>query len=88
MLEGGGEVILAGGLVVEGTLVVEAGTQLHAEGPVVLEPTMQLEIVLLNPDALEDGRIDIITCTPFCFLLSALSLSVACVLRAVHPPLS
>ncbi len=62
VVKGGGEVILGGGLVVEGTLVVEAGTQFHAEGLVVLESTMQLEIVLLNPDALEDGRIEIIIC--------------------------
>jgi hypothetical protein len=55
--------ILAGGLVVEGTLVVEAGTRIHTEGPVVLEPTMQLEIVLLNPDALENGVVEIIVCT-------------------------
>jgi hypothetical protein len=63
VVKGGGEVILAGGLVVEGTLVVEAGTQLHADGPVVLEPTMQLEVVLLDPETLENGRVDIIVCT-------------------------
>lgn len=67
VVKGGGEVVLEGGLVVEGTLVVEAGTQLHAGGPVMLAPTMQLEVVLLDPDTLDDDRIDIIICTYLCF---------------------
>jgi hypothetical protein len=63
VVKGGGDVNLGGGLVVEGTLVVEAGTRIHTEGPVVLEPTMQLELVLLNPETLEDGSVEIIACT-------------------------
>lgn len=55
--------ILAGGLVVEGTLVVEAGTQIHADGPVVLTSTMQLEVVLATPDTLEEGTVQVIACT-------------------------
>lgn len=66
MLEGGGEVILMGGVVIEGTLVVEAGTTLHAEGPVLLTSTMQLDIVLLAPVE-DDTTIEIIVCTPLEF---------------------
>lgn len=61
--------MLAGGLVVEGTLVVETGTRLHAEDPVVLSPTMQLEIVLLNPYVLENGTVEIIVCMSLSHLL-------------------
>jgi hypothetical protein len=59
-----------------GTLVVEAGTQLHAEGTVVLEPTMQLEVVLLDPDALEDGKVQVIVCTSLISFSCAVQCSV------------
>lgn len=54
---------ISGGLVVEGTLVVEVGTRLHTQGEVVLSPTMELEVVLLNP--IENGSVEeeIIRCT-------------------------
>lgn len=76
VVEGGGEVvIMGGGLVLEGTLVVEAGTRIQVEGPVVLEPTMQLEIVLLDPEILENSKVEIIFCTPFTCLCLSLSSS-------------
>jgi hypothetical protein len=72
VVKGGGDVTLEGGLVVEGTLVVEAGTRLHTDGSVVLTPTAVLEIVIRDREALETGIFDIIVCTPLdlCFLLS------------------
>jgi hypothetical protein len=65
VVKGGGEVELAGGVVVEGTLVVEVGTRIHTQGAVVLTSTMELGIILLSPDTLENGtvEIEIILCT-------------------------
>jgi hypothetical protein len=80
VVKGGEEVILTGALVVDGTLVVEAGTQLHTEGPVVLGPTMELEVVLLHPDMVcEGGTLDIIVCTLLCPLCH-----LACAIISVH----
>lgn len=72
---------LAGGLVVEGTLVVEAGTELHADGAVVLASTMELEIVLLNPDTLEDGTVQVIACMSFFIRVCVFLFCIKCLIE-------
>jgi hypothetical protein len=76
----GGDVILEGELVVQGTLVVESGTRFYAKGEVSLEPTMQLEVVLLSLD-IEEQQIVIIVCMSLSFslLMSVLQEVAVCV---------